>query len=208
MKGVIAGLAPDARVVDLCHEVPAQDVSTAALHLRAAVPYFPEGTVFVCVVDPGVGTKRRILLAKTKRHYFLAPDNGLLSWIPERVLEWKSVKYKDPPSTTFHGRDVFAPLAAKCPDIEGKAISDPILRPWPKDRIVGFDRFGNALTSLKSAKTVAFGRYRIPVVRTYSDVAEGEPLAIVGSSGLIELSVRNGDFARRFSAKTGDKVHA
>ncbi|MDE2238229.1 MAG: SAM-dependent chlorinase/fluorinase, partial [Elusimicrobia bacterium] len=117
MKGVIADLAPRAKVVDLCHGLPPQDVRGAALFLRQSAPYFPKATLFVVVVDPGVGSDRRVLYARTRRHSFLAPDNGALSWLPDPVLEWRSVVRRSlflaQVSSTFHGRDLFAPVAAR-----------------------------------------------------------------------------------------------
>lgn len=219
MKGVIAGIAPEARVIDLCHGVPPQDVRAGALHLRASAPFFPDSTLFVAVVDPGVGSARRIVFARTKRHWFLAPDNGLLSWLTEPVVDWRLVDnaklFLPNVSSTFHGRDIFAPVAARLaagldPHDLGPELEQPaVVLPWPKDEIVAFDRFGNAITSIeRPVKEIRHKGKTIPVKKTYADVAEGEMLAVYGSSGLLEISVRNGDFAARSAARRGEIIDA
>lgn len=214
MRGVIAGIAPKATVIDLCHGVPAQDVRAGALFLRQAAPYFPEGTIFCCVVDPGVGAERRACLARTRRHLFIGPDNGLVSWLADPVLEWRELKVPAGASATFHGRDVFAPAAARfaaaagrVPEIVGPRFRNPVRLPWPKDEVLALDRFGNAVTSVESGpRAVRYKGRTLPVLKTYSDVKEGQELAYVGSSGLIELAIRNGNFAAKRGAKRGDAV--
>ncbi len=218
MHGVIAGIAPDAKVVDLCHGVPPQDVKAGALHLRSSTPYFPDGTIFMAVVDPGVGSSRKILFARTKRHWFLAPDNGLLSWLPDPVVEWRRVEnaklFLPKVSSTFHGRDIFAPVAARLAagldrDDLGPQAEPSVTLPWPKDEIVAIDRFGNAITSIeKPVKEIRYKGRAIPVRKTYADVAEGETVTVYGSSGLLELSVRNGDFAAQSAARLGEIIDA
>lgn len=219
MKGVLAQRAPKSRVIDLCHGIEPGDIPAAALALKASVPYFPKGTLFVTVVDPGVGSRRRILFASTKTHTFLAPDNGVLSWLDDTLIECRAVTNKSlflsPLSGTFHGRDIFAPVAAALargtkPSRLGPVIHDPLQAPWPSDRLVSFDRFGNAVTSVpaKGTRSILY-KGRSYAVRThYAAVASGKPLAVAGSSGLVELSVRDGDFRARFHARPGDKVHA
>ena len=218
MKGVIAGAAPAAPIVDVCHEIPPRDVKVAALFLRMSVPYFSQGALFVCVVDPGVGSKRRILFARTKRHAFLAPDNGLLSWLPDPVLEWRCVQnealFLPRASATFHGRDIFAPMAARlfrglAAARLGPQASDAVKLPWPEREILAIDRFGNAITSVgPPVNRVLYKGKDIPIGRTYADVAEGQAVAVIGSSGLLELSVRNGSFAARYAAERGEIVDA
>ena len=217
MKGVILAAAPTASIVDLCHEVPVRDVRTAALFLRQSAPYFAAGTIFVCVVDPGVGSGRRILCARTKDHLFLAPDNGLLGWLSDAVLEWRVVEndefFLKTVSATFHGRDIFAPVAARLsaglkPEALGKTIGDPVLFAFPSEPVIlAFDRFGNAVTSIMGEqRSIQYKGKVIPVGRTYADVKEGEAVAVKGSSGFIELCVRNGSFAEQSSAKLGDTI--
>jgi S-adenosylmethionine hydrolase len=219
MKGVIASRAPKARVIDLCHGIAPGDIPGAALALRSSVPYFPKGTLFVTVVDPGVGSRRRILFARAKDHAFLAPDNGVLSWVDEKLIECRAVTntklFLSPVSGTFHGRDIFAPVAAALskgtsPSRLGPAITDRLRAPWPSDALVSFDRFGNAVTSIpsKGTRSILYKGRSYPVRTHYAAVASGQPLAVAGSSGLVELSVRDGDFRARFHARPGEKVHA
>lgn len=233
MKGVILAHAPRSRIVDLTHGIAPRDVRQAALALRQAVPYFPEGSLFVCVVDPGVGSSRRILWTKGARHQYLAPDNGLLSWAEEgRFREVRSVVNADlflkPVSRTFHGRDVFAPVAAAlaeglAPERLGPraAASRALAFPSPRrhrkrvsGQILAFDRFGNAITNLTPSDIPRGARLRhrgsdLGRVRThYAAVPAGRAVALTGSSGFIELSVRDGDFAKVAGAATGDPVEA
>ncbi|MDX6769011.1 MAG: SAM-dependent chlorinase/fluorinase [Elusimicrobiota bacterium] len=220
MKAVIWSRAPRARVVDLCHGIPPGDARAGALALRSSVPYFPAKTLFVCVVDPGVGSRRRVLWARTKRHSFLAPDNGLLSWLPDPVLERRAVTdaslFLEPLSGTFHGRDLFAPVAAallnrRPPSSLGPRVDAAVEIAWPENEILAFDRFGNAVTSIPSKTAggrVVYKRRDLGPLRThYAAVPSGKPLAVAGSSHLVELSVRDGDFRTRFRASIGDPVH-
>lgn len=219
MKGVILSRAPGTSIVDLCHGIGPGDITAAALALRASVPYFPKGSLFVTVVDPGVGSGRRILFARTKDHGFLAPDNGVLSWVPGEFVECRAVinaKLRlSPVSGTFHGRDIFAPAAAALvrsakPPPLGPRTGPMLRKPWPSGRVLHFDRFGNALTSIPSrgARSILYKGRSYEVRTHYAAVRSGSPLAVAGSSGLVELSVRDGDFRARFKAKTGDPVHA
>lgn len=169
LKGVIARLAPEVRVVDLTHEVPPGDIRLGAFHLWQSVPYFPEGTVFLAVVDPGVGTARRALAAAWPGFTCVAPDNGLLTFLftqhePTAMHALTSASYRLPfVSTTFHGRDVFAPAAAHLArgeriDRFGPRVTDPVLLPLPllevhsgpevSGEVLHADRFGNWVTSL------------------------------------------------------------
>lgn len=234
LRGVIFGIAPRALVVDLSHEVAPQAIAEAAFLLDAAAPYFPWGTVHVCVVDPGVGTERRIICARTSRATYLAPDNGLLTRVLERdppahLVSVENTAYFLPRvSTTFHGRDIFAPVAAHVangldPRALGPVVRElrPLAMPRPRplapDSLAGevlhVDRFGNVVTNVGEpfaarARSVTLGEHRIegPVCRAYGDRNEGEPLLIFGSSGFLEISVNGGDAARAFSVKRGDPL--
>ncbi len=169
LKGVIARLAPEAHLVDLTHEVPPGDIRLAAFHLWQSVPYFPEGTVFVAVVDPGVGTARRPLAASWPGFTCVAPDNGLLTYLivqqqPTAIHALTSAAHRLPVvSTTFHGRDIFAPAAAHLAMGEaiqrlGPPVTDPVLLPLPllqvdegpeiRGVVLHADRFGNWITSV------------------------------------------------------------
>jgi S-adenosyl-L-methionine hydrolase (adenosine-forming) len=242
MKGVILSIAPGVRMVDVTHGVGAQDVMGAAFVLRGAVPFFPEGTVHLAVVDPGVGSERRPIAARIGGQVFVGPDNGLFSLLlgaepeaePEAVVVldrpafWRTAE----PSRTFHGRDIFAPVAAHL--AAGRALDEvgsraerlkrlhwvrPLadeqgLRGW----VVHLDHFGNAVTNIPGALLAAHRDGRgvkcyvgstilEGVHHAYSDVAEGEPLALVGSSGHLEVSVNGGDAARLLSIQKGSPVN-
>jgi S-adenosylmethionine hydrolase len=231
VKGVILSFCPKAAIMDLCHEIPPQDITAAAFTLRVSAPYFPKGTLFVCIVDPGVGSKRRILWARTAKHQFLAPDNGLLSWITDPFLEVRCVQnsglWLPEISATFHGRDVFAPTAGRLaaglrPQRLGPKIKDFQNMPFPQPqsdqegvhgKILLIDRFGNAVTNLApshvaSCQGVIFKGHRLPMRNHYAEAKPKEALALIGSSGYLELSIRNGDFSRAFQARPGNQVHA
>jgi S-adenosylmethionine hydrolase len=168
MKGVILGIAADATIVDIAHDLPPQDVHEAAWLLRTSFAYFPPGTVHVAVVDPGVGTERRAIAARAGGMMFVGPDNGVLSWAltaagDARAVEISNRAYmRDHVSDTFHGRDVFAPAAAHLAngvplDSLGPPVADPMMLSWPAPRmfddrieceVAHVDRFGNLITSL------------------------------------------------------------
>lgn len=234
MKGVLASRRPGVEVIDLTHAVAPQDVRQAAFVLMESAAYFPSGSLFVCVVDPGVGSKRRILWARSARRQFLAPDNGLLSWAARRepLLELRAVTnrrlFLKPVSGTFHGRDVFAPVAAALAGGLEPARLGPRVRglkrlPFPVPRrgrlrvrgeILAFDRFGNAVTNLTASELPRGSRLGHrgadlgPLRTHYAAGPEGAPAAVAGSSGFVELSVRDGSFARRARASVGDPVEA
>ena len=224
MKGVIAART-NAPVHDLTHEIAPFDVLEAAWFLRTVVPYWPEGTVFVCVVDPGVGTSRRIVAAQGEGRVFLAPDNGLLTFVASSgfAVEDESL-FLPTASTTFHGRDRFAPVAAAIAN--GKAIRElgPSIEliklnyepPSYGDdvvhgTIVAVDRFGNAITDIERARLRTIGGLRVRdhvidrVETTYGNTAPG-PFLIVGSSGCIEISIANASAAERLQLRRLGRV--
>jgi S-adenosylmethionine hydrolase len=253
MKGIILSIAPDVRLVDLSHQVPPQDIRRAAFLLMNAVPYFPPNTVHLAVVDPGVGTERRPVAVRTPAGTFVGPDNGLFSWVLERVPEWTAVEIREPAyqlplaSSTFQGRDIFAPVAAHLAagvplEKLGPRVEDPVWLPPPRLEISDFaaegevlyaDRFGNLVTSigylvrsedtlaLKSAfgpqavlpvfpagdAGVVVGNVQLRGIRqTYGEAAVGELLALVGSSGFLEIAVRQGSAAAALGAVPGTPV--
>jgi hypothetical protein len=234
LKGALLAVAPEAVVVDLTHEVPAQDVRTGAFHLWAAVPAFPAGTVHVAVVDPGVGSRRRAIAARARRgDVFVGPDNGLLGPAIERLgglvtaVELREPRYwRIEISGTFHGRDVFAPVAAhlgRGVDLEAlgaklATIDRSIAFPEPQrqgQRLVGevlhMDTYGNLITNLPASLLppkfeVRVGTRRIQRATAYAAVEKGTLLALVGSSGLLEVSVRDGDARRVLRARVGSRV--
>ena len=239
MKGVMLGLAPDVRLVDISHDVDSHDVVGAALVLEAAIPFFPPGTVHLAVVDPGVGTRRRALAARAHGHWFVGPDNGLLEWAftdPQAQVHELSdaAWFRQPVSRTFHGRDVFAPVAghlAKGVALErfGARITDPVRlprrAPKPEDGelpgcVMWIDHFGNALTDLTAAAIarafpgvaqekllVEVGSRRLHgLSRSYGERPVGEVVAIIGSSGRLEIAQVGGDVSVRLGIGEGDPV--
>lgn len=224
MKGVLYSILPDAEVVDVTHHVAAQDVEAGRLALARYWRRFPPGTVHVAVVDPGVGSERAALAVQSDERLLVGPDNGLLS--PALLTATaRCVSLTVPPaaSATFHGRDVFCPAAAQLArgtplHALGPAHDAPLVRRTPEPQrqadgsvlgeIISVDRFGNAITNCLSIRggSVEAGGRTMTVVRTYADVAPGEPAAIVGSSGLIEVAVRDGSAAALLGLARGDRV--
>jgi len=234
MKGVILSRFSGVRIVDLTHQIPPQDVRIAGFYLMASVSYFPEGSVFVCVVDPGVGTERHVLWARTQYHQFLAPDNGLLSWVDRRA-SFKEIRrvtnrrlFLDKVSTTFHGRDIFAPVAAElarggAPASLGPRVSSLKRIAFPEPRrhprkilgsVLAVDRFGNAITNMMARDVPAKAQFwfrdkNLGRMRThFAEVSPGRPVVVSGSLGFVELSVRNGSFASAYGAALGDPLEA
>ncbi len=243
MKGVIAGIAPTVRVVDISHAVCPQDVVHGAFLLAAAYPFFPPGSVHLAVVDPGVGGPRRILAAECGGHRFVAPDNGLLERVlagrPDaRLVAVENRRYfLDQISDTFHGRDIFAPVGAHLagglppaqlgPVVDRRTVVSgvvPHCRFTDRDSIEGVvvavDRFGNLMTNIDRAalerltgRTAAgrlvvelVGKWAGDLVRAYSHAAAQAPLALVGSRGLLEISVNGGSAQKALSAAIKDQV--
>jgi S-adenosylmethionine hydrolase len=233
LKGALLSVHPKARIVDLTHEIPPQDVREGRRVLEAAVPYFPKGTVFVAVVDPGVGTDRSILAVETDRYFFLAPDNGLLGFLRgerriRKIVEVREARYfRQPVSKTFHGRDIFAPVAARIAGGLDLGRLGPRARSLPgidvdtpapdgrgvDGRVVSVDRFGNLITDIPVSSLPA-DRIRITVgrrtlrslSRTYADAKKGELIALVGSTGHLEISVNQGSASRVTRLKKGTLV--
>jgi hypothetical protein len=222
------------QLVDVTHEIARHDVTEAALALDAAAPYFPRGTIHVAVVDPGVGTERRALVVETERERFVGPDNGIFTPFYAGPSGWRAWEIAEPSyrlpavSRTFHGRDVFAPAAAHLvvgvpPERLGPPVRDPVRLAWPTVRAVSgtvagavlhVDRFGNLVTSIRADALLALGhapRIRIggrvlPLVGTYGDLGPGQAGALIGSSGRLEVAVREGSAAARFKARRGTPV--
>jgi S-adenosyl-L-methionine hydrolase (adenosine-forming) len=226
MKGMLLTAMPKAVLVDLCHEVPAQDVALGAFFLRSAVGRFPAGTVHVAVVDPGVGTARRILCAYAAGSFWLGPDNGVLgSVLPApgegdvRVVDVESLGLQAK-SRTFHGRDIFAPVAGWLAggrfgfEALGGRCGDPVrvadLGGGPR-RVIHVDRYGNLITNIRGSEltmasaVLAKGR-RIPVAGSYGDVAAHSLLAVVDSYDLVEIAENQGSAAATLGMRRGDQV--
>jgi S-adenosylmethionine hydrolase len=235
MKGVLLGIAPDAQLVDLTHDIHSYDILEAAFVVESSYRYFPSGTVHVIVVDPGVGSDRRAMAATANGHIFVAPDNGVLSLIlqndavasPSRAFEITNKSlFPGPISRTFHGRDIFAPVAAHLArgtplESVGPRIVDFVKRPFPVPRLQGncllgtvlrIDKFGNMITNLRLADlgqrftiTVA-GLPLTKLCSSFSEASPGEFFAIEGSSGLIELALNQGSAADRLKVGRGAEI--
>lgn len=238
MKGAILSIHPEARVVDVTHAVPAHDVVQGALALYAAAPYFPPGTIHVAVVDPGVGTERRPLLVEAEDAAFVGPDNGILVPAAER-LGLKRVRllenaryWRATVAPTFHGRDLFGPVAAHLDrgarfDDVGHVVDDHVRldfgrpRPLPEGGaegvVLAVDSFGNAITNLPAvaldarpgddlAVHAGDARLRVRYARTYGEAPPGETLLLLGSSGFLEVATNRGSAARTFRLAVGDPV--
>lgn len=240
MKGVILSVNPQASIVDITHEIPAQDIEAAAFTLLAAYSSFPSGTIHVAVVDPGVGSARRAIVVKAGGQFYVGPDNGIFSYICERGLEatvfelTNKTYFRSKIGSTFHGRDVFAPVAAALstgvePSELGKQITNPVpLEPLEpkklkngsvKARIIHIDRFGNCVTNLTprelTAEMIADGAYlvvndtRVKSFRNFfSEQSERrrEVFGIWGSAGFLELAAQDKSAAKILKVKRGEAV--
>lgn len=240
MKGVIATLAPTAQLIDLTHNLPPQDLYAARFTLLSAYPYMPLGTIYLVVVDPGVGTQRRAVAVQTSRGTFIGPDNGVLSgaWehdsqenqgILNAVELTNRTYWRSPnPSTTFHGRDIFAPVAAHLANGVSMAslgtridpqslINLPLQAPiatatgWT-GAVQYIDRFGNAATTIPASAvasgdwTVTLGDRTLPGGQTYGNVLPGQGLALVGSHSFVEIAVNQGSAQQQFGLAVGDRI--
>ncbi|HVA56480.1 MAG TPA: SAM-dependent chlorinase/fluorinase [Gemmatimonadaceae bacterium] len=224
MKGVLLTGAREAVIVDVSHDIAPQDLEAGRLALARYWRRFPEGTIHIAVIDPGVGSGRGALAVESQRRYLVGPDNGLLS--PALLAPGaRVVRLGVPPSAspTFHGRDVFAPAAVHLAngqafDALGAPVSDPVIRRTPEPhraadgsiegRVVTVDRFGNLITNLIGVRggEVTIAGHTVPVRHTYSDVNAGEIVAVVGSSGLLEVAVRDGNAAVLLGVARGTVV--
>ena len=234
MKGVVLTIAPEVCVVDATHEIEPGDVEAGAFVLWRYWDLFPSGTVHVAVVDPGVGSPRKALALAAADRYVVAPDNGLVTRIVRAEPAWRCVEIAEPrymrpaPSTTFHGRDIFAPAAAHLAievplDELGPPLAKPVLLkldlPERRDaeargRVAHIDRFGNLISDLPGEWLDETWRLELggcdvgPLRRTYADVSSGELVAVIGSLGTVEIAVRDGSAAQEIGAARGDGVVA
>lgn len=237
LKGVILDVNPTARLLDLSHRIPPQDIRHAAFFLRHALPYFPRGTIHVIVVDPGVGSDRALLYVEVAGQRLLVPDNGcwtLLAGVGEnpptvRVLTERHY-WRQPVSATFHGRDILAPVAGWLsrglnPELLGPPVADwirlvipdPELGPAQlKGEIVFVDDFGNLITNIPGEAFEALARGPVQVIvgaavidrmaRTYAEAEAGTALALISSSGLLEIAINQGNAAERLRAGPGTPI--
>lgn len=238
LKGVILSISPACSIVDITHQIPPQDVRAACFALSTAYAYFPQGTIHLVVVDPGVGGKRRPLLIETEDYFFIGPDNGVFTAILVKpglksVIEITNGKYfLAEVSSTFHGRDIFAPIAAHlangCPLSRfGTPVSDYVLLDWPQPSvikpgeaqgtIIHIDRFGNLVTNFprdyikqitgkRAFRIECAGVVITQIVPAYSHTQPGELCGVFGSSNYLEISVTNGSARDILNARPGDCV--
>ncbi len=241
MKGVILEIVPDAQIIDICHAVQPFDVLDGALTIAQAYNYFPAATVHLVVVDPGVGTERRPILASSDRHHFVAPDNGVLSLIYAReermhVRHITSDHYfRQPVSKTFHGRDIFAPVAAYLSkrmetDKFGDEITDFVKFNAPKPKsvdgktlrgvVLKVDRFGNLVTNITPLDApmlfqldplpfkIVVGKCEITEIHaTYAEGRPGEVFGILGSMGYLEIATNRGAAVQLVGSGKGSEVN-
>lgn len=233
MKGVVLSIARDASIVDVTHDIAPQDVRAGAWALAQASATFPPGSIHLAVVDPEVGTKRRALLVRAASRLYVGPDNGLLSWVQgaEEATVWQLDRpelHRSPVSATFHGRDVFASIAGHLaaglrPEQSGTKVESwvrlpriaPLVTPEGEvhGEVVHVDRFGNLITNVDSALlanpgswSVTLGSRQIGFLRrTFGEVACGDWVAFLGSSGAVEIAIRNRN-AGAEGVSRGDKV--
>lgn len=237
VKGALYKKSPHARIVDLTHQVPPQDVAAGAWLLRQSVPWMPHGTVVLAVVDPGVGTQRPMIAVKTDNYLAVAPDNGLLSWwlATETILEIRRLENKelwnDSVSATFHARDVMGPVAGfLCAGGKFEQVGATVQRlielPKPylqndsgsiRGEVVYIDHFGNAITNIPVGidankrnelikRTVTVDNVNVPMVSSYDSGQTNQLIGLIGSSGTLELAVKNGSAAELHGITRGKLV--
>jgi S-adenosylmethionine hydrolase len=233
MKAVIFSINPNANIIDICHDIPQGDIQKAAFCLYASHNFFPKGTIFLAVVDPGVGSKRKAIAVKTTEHFFIGPDNGVLSLCINkyqsyeiRLLENKNFFLKEI-SSTFHGRDIFAPVAAYLSrgvsfNKVGTKTNNFITLSFNKveetkkyfiGKIIYIDIFGNAITNFpisfaSKIKSIYVKNKKIPLKKCYSDVGKNEFLSLPGSCGFIEISANCNSAEKLLKLKVDDKLIA
>src|SRR5438874_4471077 len=238
MKGVILSINSAARIVDITHELPPQDIDAAAFNLLATYKDFPANTIHVAVVDPGVGSTRRAVLIECAGRFFVGPDNGIVSWVCEREGNYRAIHltnenyFRHPVSATFHGRDIFAPVAAALfngvapedfgPSIENLIHLDPLRPKILSDgeieaSIIYIDRFGNCITNLtreivgddlSRVRLVISSRQITSFRRYYSEAEdkESELFCVIGSAGFLEVVAANNSAAAILDARRGQTV--
>jgi S-adenosylmethionine hydrolase len=222
MKAVIYNVNPNATIVDLCHDISPQSIVEASWILKNNYRYFPDGSVFCCVVDPGVGSERKAIAVKTEQSCFVAPDNGLLweTLNEQRIIEIRELSAPENASKTFHGRDLFAKAAAEIDsgrfnDLGRKIESIEKLQLYQQDRdgiVVRIDRFGNIITNLKSSRKETYSvetadtRYQMNFHPIYDAAAENELFLIEGSCNTLEISLKNDNANKKLRLKPGARI--
>jgi S-adenosylmethionine hydrolase len=236
LKAVLLSIAGDARLIDISHQIPPQDIMAGAWVVRNSAMLFPPGSVHLVVVDPGVGTHRKPIAIKIEDQYFVGPDNGIFSLIADQY-EYEGVELTNPdywlsdPSNTFHGRDIFAPVAAHLANgVSMSELGNPIEKletyRWAvpisdKDGVQGWivhiDHFGNLISNIPGSmirEAGANANLKIyvgntifdTIVSTFGDVSDGEPAAYVGSSGVLEIAINKGDAREMLGVEKGAQI--
>lgn len=236
MKAAMLNIAPEVRLVDLSHEIPSQDIMAGSWILKNSAMLFPSGTVHTVVVDPGVGTDRDAIALKMADQYFVGPDNGIFSLLA-RDNDYKAVRltkqqyWRNDPSNTFHGRDIFAPVAAHLSQgvaLEdlGEPAEDLVSYRWTvpiadKDGLEGMiihiDNFGNLITNIpedlleevieeKNIRIYVGNTILDEIGTTFGEVTEGEPVAYIGSSGMLEVGINKGSAEEMLSVQKGAQI--
>jgi S-adenosylmethionine hydrolase len=226
MKGVIFSHCADCNIVDLTHLIPPHDIWLGAIQLERAVPHFPNGSIHVAVVDPGVGSQREPILIVGQKAIYIGPNNGIFSLALKRdsvrnvyVIQ-PGLHTPNRPSTTFHGRDVFAPIAGKVakgldPQEVGPALAEPLVQLELEDlqqRVLCIDRFGNVQLGVHRDRLnggvsgIKLGERKLPFHLTYSQVAEGELLCLWNSDGYLEVALNAGSAASELALTPGQHI--
>ena len=221
LKSVLGELAPGQPVIDLMHDAPAFSPKPAAFLLASLTPWIPQQAVVLAVVDPGVGTARRGIVVFADRRWYVGPDNGLFEGVIRRADAtqiWEITWAPPALSRTFHGRDLFAPVAARIAagaPVPGTPLDEPLIRrpDWPDDlpEVIYVDGYGNAMTGLRAATldpeaTITFGRQKLPAFGTFGEAKPGETFWYVNSLGLVEIAVRNGSAAAKHGLAPGAAI--
>jgi S-adenosylmethionine hydrolase len=222
MKGIIYSVDAGAQTVDLCHDISPQSIIEASWILQNSYKYFPKGSIFCCIVDPTVGTKRRTLAVKTDHYYFVAPDNGLLweTLKQQNIITSRQIPIPEDASQTFHGRDVFAKAAAiinlgKFNDFTDEIENIQKLELYRNQRegiVVRVDRFGNIITNLPAENKNMYSvkienkEYQMKYFSNYDSSQENELFLILGSNNTLEISLKNADAGNRLNVKVGQKI--
>lgn len=236
MKGVVLSIMPRVRLIDVSHQIPAHDIMAGAWALKNAAPLFPPGTVHLVVIDPGVGTQRKPVALQIRDQFFVGPDNGIFSLLTEdqnfTAVELSNPAFWQPnPSSTFHGRDIFAPVAAHlCNGTKLSELGSPLDQMqtyrWASpiaDRdgiqgwIIHIDRFGNLITNISASlieevtqgqplKLYVGNTILNEIVNTFGSVVDGEPAAYIGSSGMLEIAINKGNAQQMLGIQKGAQI--
>ncbi len=238
MKAIMLGISPNSKIVDISHEIEKFNLTMAGYTLAAACPYFPKGTIHVAVIDPGVGTSRKAILIHTENSYYIGPDNGALILAAKAQRIRHTYRIENPKfmlsriSSTFHGRDIFAPAAAHLangiPAEEFGPETTEIVKPRFAEitkingeligEVIHIDDFGNIITNLGERELRLIGIKRtiridledtnlqLQLFEAYAEADSQEPFAIIGSHNFLEISINQGNAAKRIQARVGDKI--